>query len=367
MEDFVELPFTADSASLADAAIEELQRRWEGWEPNDADLEVILIEALAPMAANAAAVAANMPAAALRMIGTKLFEIAYENALPATTLVTVTTVDVSSEDRTISAGSEMEIDGQAFTTVADAIVLALQSEVKGVLVQAVEPGAAGNGLIGSVTAPISMPVWVGTIVLEAVTSDGVDSEEDTAYQNRVSRDLRLRAKTLVTAKDYELQALNEDGIGRAHAFPDVETREMPVCLTDPEGKPALAPVKEALLAEYEKLRLSNWLVKLTDPTYTEVGVKWEVLAYPGYDHGDLEGRINSLLRQVLSPTGYSMIGDGEWWNEPTIYLDKLIALIGNVVGVDRVQKIEINGAAADFTMAGTVPLPTPGAMSGVVK
>src|SRR4051812_40654520 len=46
-QNFVTVPITTDSQTLADDAVDRLRVTWDGWEPNDGDLEVVQIEALA--------------------------------------------------------------------------------------------------------------------------------------------------------------------------------------------------------------------------------------------------------------------------------------------------------------------------------
>ena len=117
---FVSVPITTDSQTLADDAVEKLRETWEGWEPNDGDLEVIQIEALAPMAQNAAEAASRMFPAAFRAFGTDLAGVAYESGAPASTTVTFTLTDTDGHD--IPVGSEIDIDGFAFATTAPATV-----------------------------------------------------------------------------------------------------------------------------------------------------------------------------------------------------------------------------------------------------
>ena len=53
--------------------------------------------------------------------------------------------------------------------------------------------------------------------------------------------------------------------------------------------------------------------------------------------------------------------------ENVLTINKMIALIGNVEGVDTCTSVLINGVAASLTMTGTIPLPTPGTFTGVVS
>src|SRR5689334_15800313 len=78
-----------DAAALADGAVDRLKARWDGWEPNEGDPEVVVIEELAPMAANAAEATVRVPPAVLRTVATKLHGITYTAATPARGTLTI--------------------------------------------------------------------------------------------------------------------------------------------------------------------------------------------------------------------------------------------------------------------------------------
>src|SRR4051794_5507225 len=119
-DQFVSVPITSDSQTLADDAVEVLRDRWEGWEPNDGDLEVVQIEALAPMAQNAAETASRVFPAIFRAYGTDLVGVSYENGTRASTTVTFTLTDT--DGHAIPAGSEIDVDGFSFATDAEVVV-----------------------------------------------------------------------------------------------------------------------------------------------------------------------------------------------------------------------------------------------------
>src|SRR5215472_6872133 len=120
MSTYIQLDFDADPSDLADIAISYLQDTWAGWMPNDGDPEVVVVEALAPLAANAAAVAAQMPLAAFINFGTQLLGITYNPGSSASTQVTFTVVDTSGY--TIPAGSQIEIDTYGFALAGDLVI-----------------------------------------------------------------------------------------------------------------------------------------------------------------------------------------------------------------------------------------------------
>lgn len=374
---FVSVPITTDSQTLADDAVEALRAAWEGWEPNDGDLEVVQIEALAPMAQNAAETASVMFPAAFRAFGTDLVGIAYEFGAPASGTVTFTLTDT--DGHTIPAGTEIDIDGFAFRTTADVIVASPLDTAAAVPVTATESGAEQNNLIGSVVTMISALAFVESVAVDTATSGGADSEDDVDYQNRLARELQLRAKTLVTTRDFEVEAMSYPGVGRAVAIAD-SARHVTVILTDSAGEPVATPAKDALVDIFASYRQVNTVVTVVDATYTTVNVAWAVVSYPGFDLVDLEDRINATLTDLLSPSNWGRpknFGDpgtpDSWYNEPVVRRLKLVDVVGDVEGVNYVTTMTITGSAGtvdgngDLTMPGSVALPRPGTIGGTVS
>jgi len=368
--DYVDIPFTTDPQTLADNAVIDLQTARPGWVPNDGDQEVVVIETLAPMAANAASYASQMPDAALETFGTKMLGIPYEQGTPAYAIVTFTFVDGTGY--TIPGGSQLEIDGYAFQLSADATIDP-GSTLLAATVNSVELTAAANGLIGAVVSPISMPAFVVEMTVGGATVGGTDPQDESAYLGMIVDDLRLRAETLVSATDFELISLQQPGVGRAVIIANT-ARQVRVIATDFQGEPLPPAIKASLLAILTdpSKRLINITITVEDATYSDVSVTYTVHALPGYDPGDLIVRINAQLAITLSPASYGAPTAGDasagvsWQNDPVLRQFQLIALIGNVVGVDYVASLAITGAdgSGNLTMPGDVPLPSVGTLTG---
>lgn len=375
MADFVRVEVTTNPSQLADDAIARLQARWPEWTPNDGDLEVVQIETLAPMAADAAETASRVPAAVFREYGTTINGVPYESGQPAVTTVTITLTDT--DGHTIPGGSEFELDGYAFTVDVDQIVAPGDDTATGVNVSSTTLTSAANDLAGSVTTPITMPAWVEDIVVDTPTSGGADPEDDVAYQDRLSRDLQLQAKTLVTTRDYELMALDDAAVGRVIALAD-STRHVTVVVTGLDGEPVSTAVKDRLVELYAKYRLVNTIVTVADATYTTVNVTYSVKPYSGYDAVDLVARIDARLAEWLSPTEWGLPQSGDPGTALSAYTDavvrrnKLIDIIADVEGVDYVDTLTITGSAGtvdgngNLTMPGSIALPHPGTFTGTV-
>jgi hypothetical protein len=367
---FVDIPFVATPQWLQDNAIGVLQNAWPDWEPNEADMETMIIEATAPMAAAVAEQAGQMPAAALRAYGTKVLGIPYNAGSPALTTVKVDVIDDTGW--TVPQGAQFEIDAYAFQFIDDAVIPVGDTEITGVPVECTTYTAAANNLTGAVVSPISIPAFVVAITVEAQTSEGSDADDDNAYTNRLVLELRLRGRTLVTAADYVGLALLQPDVGRAVCIGNM-AREIEVALADDSGQPVSQDAKDNYTQQVNQDKLINITVTIDDPTYTEVDVDYVIVMYPGYDATDMVTRTNDYLAQLLSPENYGKPTAGQtgvqWINDPTIRPNWLIGQItAHVDGVRYVDSLTIAGGDPDnegaLTLSGTFPLPTPGTMTG---
>lgn len=376
--DYVELTFTTDEQALADAAVVSLQASWPDWQPNDGDVEVVLIETLAPFATAAAQQASQMPPEAFVALGTKLYGIAIEDGVPASTTVTLTFQDAVG-GYLVPAGSEFELSGFAFSTALDVTSAAGSNTAPGVEVVANDVGAAFNDLTDSEWASVTLPVFVTNLATEAPTAGGVDPQTTDDYLNMLSRELQMRGRMIVTLPDFELTALDQQGVGRAYAQ-TLGPRQVAVTLTDDDGNAVSSSIKADLQAIYQAAVLANVTFTFPDATYTEIDIAYTVRSLPGFDPTQLVASIDEQLTTALSPLNYGAMSyasqrsysapygvtGSNWVNDPTIRLNAMIALVGGVAGVQYVEALTINGAAADYTMPGTVALPTPGTFTGTV-
>lgn len=369
---FVQLPMTTDEQTLADEAVEALRAAWPDWEPNDGDIEVVQIEALAAMFANATQLAAQMPEAALIAYGTKLLGIPFGAGTPAATTCEFTVE--SDVGYTIPASSQLAIDGFAFDVTNDVVFAPDGATTQSALVTAAENSSSYNGLVGANVVGVSLPAFVVNITVDAPTAGGVDPQTPDDYAGDLSLELQLTSRAIITLPDYEIAAEALPGIERAYAQTD-DARNVTVTLLGDGGTVVSDELKDQLAAIYQADRLVNVTVGLADPTFTEIDVDWAVVAYLNYDATDLETRINATLAEALSPSLYGSQPAGDisggppsWTNDPTIRAMKLVQVVGDVQGVDYVTALSINGGADfdDFTMPGEVALPTPGTMTGTV-
>jgi hypothetical protein len=377
---YVDVPLESDEATLADQAVERLREQWTDWEPNEGDLEVVQIEALASMAAAVAQQASVATEEIFRAFGTQLVGVPYEDGSPATTTVTFVLTDT--EVHLVEDGTEIDIDGYAFLTVGDVTNVLGQGQINAVPVECAVIGVEGNGL-GISAARISALAFVAEVLVDAPTSGGTDAMSDEDYLGALSRKLQLRADTLVTKRDHEYWALSYPEVGRAYAV-HTDDRRVTIYIATDAGEIVSTPTKTQMTTDVLNYRLVNTVTTIADPSYTTITVTYAVHALPGFDLVDLHARIDSALLSWLSPAGFATpksgdpgTGTGAWVGTNVVRKNVAIDRIGDVEGVDYVDTVTlaigsgagaVNGAG-DVVMGGTVALPrsTQAGLTGTVS
>lgn len=357
-EEYISLDVTVEESTLGDDAISRLQDRWPTWEPNDGDMEVVQIEAIASMAASVADTAASVPATILEALGQELFGVEPNLGSPAVGSLAITFINAAG-NYLVPAGSEFDIDGFAFAVDSDVRPAVGQATVTGVPITATEIGTAFNDLPGSYITPISAIASVLSADLEGTTFGGEEEDTPEDYMGRLLLALRQNSRTLTTLRDYELFALAYSDVGRALALNN-GARAVAIWLLTPTGQAVSTTRKNALLVEYDENREVNTNVSIYDPAFGVINVTYTVAAYPNYDPTDLTNRINAKLADQLDPFMWGRpkyIGDIStqlWVNDITVRHNKLIDAIGDVEGVNYVYSLVISGTVEGTGAALTV-------------
>jgi uncharacterized phage protein gp47/JayE len=365
---YITVPITTDAVQLADNAVERLQIAWPGWEPDEGDLELLMIEILAAIAAQTADAAAQVPDAVFAAIADQLHGITQREGTPATT-----TLSFTGDSVFVPAATEVDIDGYAFLTDDDGVTPCT------VTATAIESGAAANGLTGDVVSILSAVDATLEVTVDTVTADGTDDETPAAFRERAVLEMQLQAKTLVTTRDYEIMALSLPTVGRAVCLQDTTNREVEVYVLDPDGAALSAPEQDELAALLESYRSSNWDLVIATNEITQVNVTYEVVAYPGYTEADVIARANVAIADYLDPATWGQatatFSDTQnlWHFEDVVRVNKLIDVIGSVPGVNYVSDIVIADggtgsgtveANGDYTMHGDNPVASANSVSG---
>jgi hypothetical protein len=369
---FLDVPFDSTEDDLQRRAFDVLRGFWENWTEDEGDLGVIMTKALAPLAQNSVEVASRVPSAIWRSFGTSLVGVPYSSGSPAYAVGTFTLTD--NLGHTIPSGTEVDIDGHAFYTTQDVIVAPGATSVGGVTVLARESGTDQNGLAGDTTALLSPLAFVTSFTVDTPSQGGVAPDDDFGYQNRLVRELMLSAKTLVTARDYELMASSDAQVGRAIISSNPTTRAITVTLQGPDGLAVDDTTRTRVAKLLDTYRQVTWTVTVVNASYSSVSVTFMVKALPGYDKAELVARAKDYLTTSLSPGTWGRPKNFEDTAElpastpdRVVRVNKVIDLLGDVDGVDYVVSVTLGGngtidSGGNLTMSN--PLPQPGTMTG---
>lgn len=215
---YIGLAVETDAEEIADEAFDYLQTQLPGWEPNEGNLEVILIEGQAQEQAIERDLASQTTDDIFRAFGA-VAGIPPTEAAPARGTTTWTMAD--NAGYTVDEGTQVTVvgpDGEevGFQTL-DAFTVPNGSTVAtNVTIEAIEPGAETSGLAGPVTL-IDALTFVASVVLVGVTTGGKDEEANSAYLARLARRLQLQSTAVTLPRDAEILALDVGGVARALA------------------------------------------------------------------------------------------------------------------------------------------------------
>lgn len=389
---FIEVNLTLSEEQLAREALEKLVSLIEvkgvvGWEPSDADLEVILLGVIAMMALNVATVAAVVPPAIFRAFGTQLVKIPYNEGTSATALTTWTIVPAEGV-RTIEAGTTIEAASFGFAVEADTEVPAKATSVT-LQVVAVGRGTEYNG-VGGVAQQTNPIDFVSEVQLVGETTGGAEQETDEEYLNRLVGALKLQAPRPITASDYASFALDVPSVilpagvrvGRATAIDGYNAltkgegleRCVTTFVTDPEGKALSGPAMEAIEVWVRGFREINFMAFVAEPSYSKIYATLKLHVLPGFDPEAVCESVKTALVTAINPKTWGSPTRGDpgsvpqWPNEKPskVRYNSIIGLAEAVPGVAYLfpasEGLKIGTAATptgtvDIELAGPAPLP----------
>jgi hypothetical protein len=377
---YIDIPLETDPDRLALDAIAYLMDKIPNWEPHDASLEVWLIQVLSRIAAETRDVASAVPVSIFRWYGRNL--IGLQPTDSASARVTTTWEMVDAQGYTITAGTVA-----AFRTAGDELVAFEVAETftvspgqtttaaGSVVLTAVDEGAATNGLTGTLEI-VDALAFVKRITATAPSTGGVDAESDDTYLGRLHEELQLLTPRPILPRDFAVLARRTAGVYRAMAIGEYNPadntfnneRMVTVVGVTREGTALPTATKAAVRDYLDAMREVNFVVNVSDPTYTTVNVGAGVRTLPGFITADVLAAVRAEITRVLDP-GVWGGGDAsppEWRvSANRVRYTEIAALIDNVPGVDYVEtpSLLLNGASADVILAGAAPLPQLGSLN----
>lgn len=249
---------------------------------------------------------------------------------------------------TVPAGTVcLTAGGVRFITLEEGVIAAGELSCT-VAAEAVESGAAGNAVVGSINRMSIPPVGVENCRNGAAFTGGADEETDEEFRLRVLESFR-RLPNGANAAYYELQAENHDGVraakavGRARGIGTVD-----VYIAAESGIPS-----ERLLQEvYDDLSAKREIavdLQVLAPEATTVDVEAELVLKDGYEMGAVKAAAENALRRFFSA---DLLGRGV----------KRAALCDLLYHTEGVENYVLTAPAEDVAADATA-LPVLGAVS----
>ena len=231
----------------------------------------------------------------------------------------------------------MTAEGVRFETTEDAAI-AVGSQWADVPTQAVEAGAGGNVIAGTVTLLSAMPIGVVQCTNPAAFSGGCDAESDEAL--RVLGQFKERIETVngANAAYYEQEAMRYPGVaaakavGRARGIGTVN-----VVIATHAGVPDAA-LLAAVETDLQKKREIAVDVKVLAPAVETVAVTAALKAAPGYTFAEAKAGAQSALEALFT---------GELLGK-SVTTARLLTLL---CGVEGVENVHLTAPAADVAVA----------------
>jgi Baseplate J-like protein len=163
------------------------------------------------------------------------------------------------------------------------------------------------------------------------------------------------------------------GSGRSVVLGDLSNvaRTITIAGVDAAGAIPSSPVKAAMASDLEAQREVNFVVNVTDPTYTAIDITTSVVTQVGAAPDAVSAAVDAALTDLVSPAtwGGGTLTPPQWTPAATTvrYLD-VAATIRAIPGVDHIASLGICASGGtpgttDVTLLGSAPLPQPGSLS----
>lgn len=381
---YVDFGLDTNPDDVAQIAYDALTALAPGWSPIPSELDVWLIQAFARIAAETRDVTGMVADGIFAYWGQQIIGVQPLSGAPAAAPVTFTTVDTAGY--TIPAGTVViltAMDGTqySFSTAADIVITPGSSTGSGSLV-ADDTGTPQNGIIAGAGQMGESLSYVTAVATTAATTGGSDAESDDDYLSRLRDEVALLAPRPIIASDFAVlarsasseivHALAIDGYNLTAGTPSNEKCCTVICF-NAAGGAVSSGAKAAALALLQAMREVNFLVFVGDPTANTVSVDFTAKAQSGYNTATVNASIIAALQAYLNPATWSAPSDGTeagWRVQPDVYVNELITVISNVVGVDRCVSVRVGSGGGvpsgttDLVLSGLAPTATYGSVTG---
>lgn len=226
-------------------------------------------------------------------------------------------------------------------------------------------GTDGNGLQTG-AEPTATLTWLQAITVTALTSGGVDAEDDDTYLNRLADTRPLQLQAIALGADLARWLRNQTGVDRALALDNYNggsgiAGHITAVPVDANGDALSSGTMTALQTAAQAITLTNLTVHIVAPTYTTITVVFTGVAQPTWDATDVETRAEQAVLDFLdrSTWGLPTTGDQRLWLETTtVRFQDISTVLNNTEGFDHWTALTINGGTSDVVMTGPGALPS---------
>ena len=349
-----------DPEDVYNAALLVLQTRNPDWVPESTNIEVMLLEAMSMLVAEAIFSVNQLPKI---QVQAQLALLGVERNAGTQPTVTVEFETVGTAGITIPAATTVVLTletGDVYEFETDSqLIIPADSSTGTITATAIQYGSLANGTPSGTTLDLrSDIVDIFGVTTTTDVANGADAEEDEAWLERGIQRLQRLTETLVVPQHFTNYALENTNVSRATT---IDAYEPPSGTPGSDGGHVTVFVygssgaltteqKNDLKAEMEEISSANLIIHIEDPDVVSVDIEVDVVKFPSYETATVEDNITAALDDYLSEQSWD-------WNQ-YVRCNELIALVSNVDGVDYVSVL--TDPAANIDLGSIAPLTTPG-------
>ncbi len=359
--------YDRDPTELVNRALLDAQVKLPGWLPQEGNVEVTLIEALA-LQVSELVYAINRITGATTEILLQLFGIFRNPGSPPTASVTFTLGDTLGH--TVPAGTRIRVDlgsgnFEVFTTDA-ALVVASGSNSGTMTITGQDNTDTANGVTaGTTVTVVDAVLFVDSAVLATNVAGGVPPEGDQDWLDRGTAILSTLVDTLVLPSHfvaaapkldpnvYRVQAVDQWDPTLSGGAGGASNGNITVAVLGQGNTAITSGEMTTLAAALAAQAQSNLNVHVVAPTVTAVNVTATVQAMTGFTDAEVQANVLAALNAFLNTDTWNWSG--------TARVTDIISTIRGALGVAYVTSVTV--PAADVTLPGVAPLATAGTLT----
>jgi Baseplate J-like protein len=364
--------FDRTDQEIFDLTVAALQQLMPDWTPREANVEVLLIEAMALEMSEGIAAINRLPGALLETLLRFLRVTKDYGAAPIATAA-VTCADLLGH--TIPGGTRFYVptaDGTGAVVMlveAPGITIPVGSSTGVVsLIGDVYTDAANGVPAGTLVTPLSPLAFLESATLATPVADGRSPETDAVWRDRGVNRLSRLSEALVLPRHFQAAALEHPGVARAVVVDNTDPGtsgvgddpgHVTVAVLGDGGALLSTGAKTEVQADLQEDSHSALTVHVTDVAISTVTLSVAVHLSDSTDPTAVTTAVRQAIIAYLNPL--------TWDGGTTVRRNELIALVDRVSGVDYVSSVTITGAngAGDLVLAtaSTVPTATVGSLT----